>query len=134
MRTANDFAGIDIKEVWDYRLSSAVPQIMRNGGTWVVELWSKDNEGESEPLETYDTGIIAEMGDEYDVAKIKPCFVWMDTVRDKYALSNIEELKPLVAEVNAVTAAEVAKQSGLDEAVNSGQSFQALQDAKGRSN
>jgi len=37
------FQGKDIKEVWDYRLSYGVPQIVRRD-TWQVEIYLKDNE------------------------------------------------------------------------------------------
>lgn len=39
-----ELKGIDIREVWNFRLSTAVPQIMREvGGNWIVQVWSKSN-------------------------------------------------------------------------------------------
>ena len=103
--------GIDIKEVFDYRLSTASVFIDRRSGAWVCVVASKNNpdhvEGNepAKPLETYDTGIKVTKGDAYDTAKIKVCFEWFLSIRDKYALPNIEELKPHVAKINAANKA-----------------------------
>ena len=102
------FQGVDIKEVWDSRLSKAVPQIDRRTGTWVVNIYKKNNpdynpkrpKSMAKPLLSYDTKIKATLNDEYDKSKIIPCFEWMLKVRDKYSLSNIKELKPIVARIN----------------------------------
>lgn len=106
-----EFQGVDIKEVWDYRLSNAVPQIVRKE-TWIVEVWNKENtpcnpEDPStfaKPLETYDTGIMVEAGDEHDTSKIKMCYTWLMSVRDKYSRPDIEELKPIVKKINDANA------------------------------
>lgn len=105
------FKGLNTNEVWDYRLSSAVPGINRKSGTWVAEIWSKNNlalaEGDAvaSPLEYFDTGIEAVEGDEYDVKKVKACFEWFYSVRDNYSLEDIEQRKPLVAKINAANKA-----------------------------
>jgi len=101
------FEGIDIKEVWDYRLSKAVPFIDRTSGTWVVKVYSKENpdyDGKNlaQPLESYDTGIKSESGDQFDTEKVKKCYEWMYTVRDKYSLEDIEERKPQVAKIREI--------------------------------
>ncbi len=98
-KTKKNFAGVNILEVWDYRLSTAKPDIYNSGKTWRVEINSKSGDI-NEPLEVHDTGILVEHGDAYDSEKIKKCFEWLLTVRDKYALPNIEELKPKVALFN----------------------------------
>jgi len=93
----------NIKEVWDYRLSTATVMIDRRSGTWVVKIFSKINldydpakpETEAQPLEEFDTGIKWEENDEYDKDKLEVCFNWLLDVRDEYALPNIEVLKPL---------------------------------------
>lgn len=98
------FKGVDIKEVWNSRLSTAVPCITRSSGTWVAEVWSKKNpdydpsnpDTVAVPIESYDTGIKVEPGDEYDAEKVIACYEWFYSVRDKYSLDNIEELKPYV--------------------------------------
>ena len=101
------FKGKNILEVWDYRLSSAVPILKNTGETWIVEIWSKKNpdyvEGKtvSKPLATFDTEIRCQEGDAYDAKKISACYNWLSTVRDKYSLPNIEKLKPIVAKINA---------------------------------
>jgi hypothetical protein len=70
----------------------------------VVHIYSKSNPDfvdgkESKPLESHDTGIEVETGDEYDTTKVSKCYEWLHSVRDKYALDNIEELKPHVAKI-----------------------------------
>jgi len=104
----SEFEGVNIREVWDYRLSTAVPQIDRRAGTWVVKIFAKSNpdydpskpETMAKPLEVHDTGIEYVDGDEYDCEKLKICYEWLLSVRDKYALPNIEELKPAAAAAN----------------------------------
>jgi hypothetical protein len=102
------FKGVDIREVWDFRLSTAVPQINREGGTWVVYIYAKDNadyipgQPPVEPLDTYDTGIQSESGDQFDTKKIKVCYKWLYSQRDKYSKPNIENLKPHVAKINTI--------------------------------
>lgn len=104
--------GINIREVWDFRLSSAVPGIDTRSGTWVVSIYAKENPDYDPenpttlalPLETYDTGIKSVEGDEYDTVKVSVCYEWLKSVRDKYSLDNIEELKPSVANTNKLTA------------------------------
>ncbi len=103
--------GKNIQEVWDYRLSTAVPVIDRRGGTWEVQIWAKSNpdyvEGQppAQPLEVHNTGIEAVEGDEYDTVKVKACYQWLKGVRDDYSLPDIEERKPHVAKINAANAA-----------------------------
>lgn len=111
-QTMKIFKGENIKEVWDYRLSTAVPLITRTSGTWVVEIWAKENTpftGDpatlAKPLETFDTGIKAEPNDEHDTTKVTTCYEFLYKVRDQYALPNIEEMKPLVAKINAANIA-----------------------------
>ncbi len=94
--------GRNIREVWDFRLSTASPLIDRRGGTWVVQIWA--NEGSPQPLEEYDTGMPVEVNDQFDTKKLTVCYKWLLTVRDKYALPDIEERKPLVAQINAANA------------------------------
>jgi len=95
------FQGKDIKEVWDYRLSYGVPQIVRRD-TWQVEIYLKDNEGKSnaQPVQVYDTGLKTDHNDQWDKEKIIACYQWLYSVRDKYALPNINELKTLVKQIN----------------------------------
>lgn len=129
------------REVWDFRLSTASVRIVR-GKTWVVEIWSKtlpdhlpkrtvwDVDGETgenipgtdrvvpqtpsaEPLRTYDTKIPVEKGDSHDRKKLKVCLKWLKEQRDDFALPNIEELKPAVAEINRINAEMAEAQSGL---------------------
>lgn len=100
--------GIDIREVWDFRLSKAVPMIDRTSGTWVIKIFAKNNPDYNPedpatlavPLEEHDTGIIFVEGDEYDTEKLIPCFKWLLSARDEYSLSHIEERKPVVAIIN----------------------------------
>jgi cytochrome oxidase Cu insertion factor (SCO1/SenC/PrrC family) len=106
------FEGKNIREVWDFRLSKATPVIDRRTGTWVVHIYSKVNpdydpkkpETLAKPLESHDTKIPAVTGDEHDVEKVKKCYKWLYSVRDKYSLPEIEKMKPEVAKINAANA------------------------------
>lgn len=114
MSSKKEFRGKHILEVWDFRLSVANPLIRNDiGDTWLVQLWANENPDYdpeypstlAEPLETYDTGIPFEVGDHWDVKKIKKCYEWLYSVRDKYAREHIELRKPvakLINESNAV--------------------------------
>jgi hypothetical protein len=90
--------------------------IDRRGGTWVVKIISKNNldydpadpKTLAMPLEEHDTGLAWEDGDEYDEAKLTVCYEWLRSVRDKYALPNIEELKPVVKAINIENARRAA--------------------------
>ena len=100
------FKGKDLREVWDYRLSHACPFIDREGETWKVLIYAKSNEElraggkEYPPLEEYYTGIKSETNDHHDKNKIKACYKWLYSVRDKYALEDIEQRKPYVKAIN----------------------------------
>lgn len=96
-----ELKGVNIKEVWDYRLSTAVPTIYNSGKTWSVMINAKDN---GDLLAVYDTKIPCEHGDAYDHKKVKGCYEWLLTVHDMYSRDNIEELKPIVAKINALNA------------------------------
>lgn len=102
--------GKHIREVWDYRLSEATPLIDRRSGTWRCQIWSKnspdfvDGAQPAEPLEEHDTGIPSEPNDAYDEAKLKVCFEWFLAKRDQYARPDLEEIKPLVAQINEANA------------------------------
>lgn len=107
------FEGKNILEVWDFRLSTAVPQIINSGRTWVVRIYPKQakeynpqrpNEMQK-PLKEYDTGIATEQGDTHDPVKIAKCYEWLYTVRDDYSRPDIEKLKPLVQAVRDAEAA-----------------------------
>lgn len=115
-----EIQGVHIREVWDFRLSNATPLIDRRRGTWVAQIWAKNNPDYdpndpstlAEPLEEYDTGIPVEKGDERDCAKVAKCYEWFKSVRDKYARDDIEELKPHVAKINQANA-ELAKRGAV---------------------
>lgn len=107
---------MEIRDVWDFRLSTASVMIDRRSGTWVVKIFSKNNpdyepniyDTLAKPLEEHDTGLPWEEGDEYDEAKLTVCYDWLRTVRDKYALPNIEQLKPKVKAINEKNAKQAA--------------------------
>ena len=106
-------SGKNIKEVWDYRLSTATILIDRRSGTWVVQIWAKNSpdydpekpETLAQPLEIFDTEIPWEDGDEYSSENLTVCFEWLLTVRHAYALPNIEALKPAVVRLDKANAA-----------------------------
>lgn len=100
------FEGVDIREVWDWRLSDYVPVLDNTGETWLVKLIPvknaefDPNTGHAKAHIVHDTGIKATEGDTHDREKIKICYEWLYSVRDKYARKDIEELKPAVKKIN----------------------------------
>lgn len=93
----------DIREVWDYRLSTAVPTIYnQDGENWRVEIHSKGEN--NDVLEAHDTGIPSTPMDNWNDEALDACYAWLRTVRDKYSLPDIEERKPLVAAINKANA------------------------------
>lgn len=96
--------GTDVRQVWDWRLSTAQPINFNNGETWVCKIIANDGSG---VLEEHDTGIPTVKNgkrDFHDYEAVKACHEWAYSVRDKYSRPNIEELKPRVAEINAENA------------------------------
>lgn len=132
--------GENIREVWEYRLSTATPRIMRGLKTWIVEIWSQTlpdhipahtahdwKDGEvvpgtarqvsatelPEPLAVFDTGI--ETGDDVMPSRetVAICYDWLRSVRDDYSRPDIEKLKPRVAAINKVQAEMAETQANL---------------------
>jgi len=79
----SDIIGENIKEVWDYRVSTATPIINTSTGNWVCEVWSQ-SDSNNQLLESFDTKIKVEPADHSDRAKLVVCFKWFKSVRDKY--------------------------------------------------
>lgn len=108
--------GIDIREVWDFRLSIASPILYVDGDTWVVKIYANDGGG---LLEEHDTGVES-TGDVHDTNGTKACFEWLYSVRDKYSRDHIELRKPVVKMINEANTkaasinlhAQQAKQAG----------------------
>lgn len=93
----------DIREVWDFRLSSAAPTLYNlPGENWRVEIHDKGED--NEPLATYDTGIPSTPGDNWNTEGMDACYAWLRSVRDEYALPGIEIRKPVVAMINEANA------------------------------
>ena len=101
-----------ILEVWDYRLSTAQPMNYRGGipgvdkegkllhqptGTWIACVYSQGKDNEL--LECHDTGVKVVEGDLHDGKGLDACFKFYRSVRDKYSHEEIEDLKPIVAEI-----------------------------------
>jgi len=91
-----EIQGINTREVFDHYLSTVTPTIYNRGkgDTWVICLDYKDGSGNAE---THVTDILCERNDTYDCEKLKKCFEWIKSVRDKYSIPNIEEAKPEIA-------------------------------------
>lgn len=107
VKSEKEFKGLHILEVWDFRLSNAHPLVRNDiGDTWQVQIWANDNpdydpeEPLAEPLEVHDTGIKCESGDCWDAEKMKACYEWLYSVRDKYARDHIELRKPITKLIN----------------------------------
>jgi hypothetical protein len=107
------FKGVQILEVWDFRLSVAHPLIRNDiGDTWLVQVWANSNpdydpekpDDAAQPLEVFDTKIPCETGDHWDAEKMKICYEWLRSVRDKYARDHIELRKPVCRMINDANA------------------------------
>lgn len=100
------FQGINLREVWDYRLSNAAPLIRNTGEYWIVEIWAKINPDydpqkpntEAKPIESYTTLIECKQGNE--TIGIVACYEWLYSRRDQYSRDDIDDLKPIVSEWN----------------------------------
>ena len=90
-------AGVEIREVWDFRLSVGSPILFNKGDTWVVQVFANDGGG---VLAEHDTGIKT-TGNNFDTDAIAACYDWLRTVRDKFSREHLELRKPLVALINA---------------------------------
>lgn len=98
------FKGVDILEVWDFRLSVGSPVLHAGGKTWVVQIWKNDPGTEDRVLlEEHDTEIKT-TGNVYDYAAIIKCYEWLHSVREKYSRDHIELRKPIAATINAANA------------------------------
>ncbi len=111
-----------ILEVWDYRLSTAAPLVYKKypadlplpkdlepgRNNWIAAVYDK---GESNaPLELFNSGVAVEEGDTDDNMP-DSIYEFFRSVRDKYALPNIEALKPKVREIRRI---DVIRQKATD--------------------
>ena len=110
--------GEAIREVWDWRLSTACPMLFNSGDTWVVKIMANDGSG---VLEEHDTGHPTGEHNPHDTKAIAKCYDWLRTVRDKYSRDHIELRKPVVAlinnanrEINAIMGDAVAAKAAGD--------------------
>lgn len=94
------FEGVNIREVWDFRLSQGNPVLYCNGPTWVIKIWSN---AEGRLLKEHDTEILTKgnADDLTDYKSIGECYKWLYSVRDKYSIKDIDKIKPKVAVINA---------------------------------
>lgn len=101
----------DIKEVWDYRLSTATPTLYSLvGENWRVELYDKAT---GQIVGAFDSGIPSTPEDPHNLEGMRPCYEWLLSVRDDFAYKNIEKLKPVVAEIERLRHAFLDAAEGL---------------------
>lgn len=113
-----EFQGLNILEVWDFRLSTAVPVIDNSGPEWVVKIYLKQGPDfnparpnqVTKPIREYRTGIMSEPGDALDAEKVAKCYEWLYTQRNDFARADIEILRPLVQALRDAEAALALKQ------------------------
>jgi hypothetical protein len=92
-----DFKGIDIREVWDFRLSKGTPILYDTGKYYEVHIC--DNKNNSNVLLKHITSVPT-INDPHDPVGPKACFEWLYTVRDQFSLDNLEIRKPVVKMIN----------------------------------
>jgi len=116
-KKAKDFKGLDIREVWDFRLSHGSPILFNSGEFWVIKVFANDPENEAwkdhpgrEEFETPDGNVVRVVLEEI-VTDIpthgttiqegqQNCYPYLYEIRDKYSRSNIELRKPVVKLIN----------------------------------
>ena len=97
---AKTFRCVDIREVWDFRLSIGSPILYNNGETWIAKIWANDpGDEDCKSLKEYDTGIKTN-GDNFDNEAITACFEWLYSIRDEFSRDHIELRKPVVKLIN----------------------------------
>jgi len=100
-KKANDFKGIDILEVFDWRLSIGNPILFNAGEFWEVKIMANDApDGESIELDHHVTDVPGTT-DPYDQKGITACYAWLHSVRDSYSCDNLELRKPIAAMINS---------------------------------
>lgn len=100
MAKGNKYLGVDIREVWDWRLSIAQPILFNDGETWVIRIYANvAKDGESALLEEIETDIPTAGTD--IVEGQARCYPLLRAIRDKYSRDDIDERRQMVAEINA---------------------------------
>jgi hypothetical protein len=97
-KKAKDFEGVDIREVWDWRLSNGMAILYDDGPTWAVRVWANNPpEGEVKQLLAEHVTDVATCGDPRDPEGVAACYEWLHSIRDDHARDNIELRKPVCA-------------------------------------
>lgn len=104
----SDLKGVNILEVWDFRLSKASPILYDSGKNWVVKIFAKDGSG---LLAEHETDV-ATTGNPRDPAGVIACYEFLKSIRDDYSLDHIEQRKPVTRLINAANA-EASEINGL---------------------
>ena len=99
-KKATDFKGVEIREVFDFRLSKGAAFLFNSGEYWAVKIISNTSpDGAAETLAEHVTDVRAKvLPPEVGVAA---CYAWLHSVRDNHERDNIELRKPVVALINA---------------------------------
>jgi len=100
MSAEKSYRGVQTREVWDFRLSTASPVLHNSGKTWRIDIHPLVD-GTGTPLESIETDIPVEKGEKGLIKGQAACFAILRTMRDKYSHPDIEELKPVAAAINA---------------------------------
>ena len=100
LKKATDFKGVEIREVFDFRLSRGSVFLFNSGKNWVVQIISNTSPDDGpEILAEHITDVRTGPGTDAD--GIKACYAWLHSVRDDFSRDNIELRKPVVALINA---------------------------------
>ena len=99
-KKAADFKGVDIREVFDFRLSLGAAFLFNSGEFWAVKIISNTSPDDGpETLAEHITDVPTTTVP--DAEGIKACYAWLHSVRDNIARDHIELRKPVVALINA---------------------------------
>jgi len=98
------FLGINILEVWDFRLSIGSPILYADGEFWRVVVYANDpGDQERIVLDEHVTDVKT-TGDPRDPEGVAACYKWLHSVRDTHSRDHIELRKPITKAINEANA------------------------------
>ena len=123
-KKAGDFQGVDIREVFDFRLSLGSAVLFNSGEFWAVKIMSNTApDGESIVLAEHTTTVptrIDGVQDPREPFGVCTCYAWLHSVRDQFSRDHIEIRKPVVAMINAANLVASDKNTEANKALADG--------------
>lgn len=108
MSTKKVFEGINILEVWDFRLSIGSPILYADSEFWKVVIYANDPGDQERIILDEHVTDVKTIGDPRDPEGVTACYEWLYSVRDKYSRDHIELRKPIAEAINEANAEAAA--------------------------